>query len=159
MRVRLSLAALPKGVYAALVVIVAGVLAVNAAALSVLDLFSPAMPECNDDWVEENLVEWFVDEDATDLFKLLADSGLGKAAIDLLRKQEFAVVGARTITRQADVHSATCEAWIHGKKLAPGPSLQEDSQELASVSYEVYLTDDGDPYVKLLEMKLVDFDG
>ena len=113
---------------------------------------SASMPDCNDDWVEDYLIKWFKDDDSTGVFEVLTGAGYADRAATF-RNQEFSIVGARTVSREAGVNSATCEAWIHGRKLT-GTELGQAVEALAGVSYEVYLTDDGEPYVKLIEMEL-----
>lgn len=111
-----------------------------AAMLAALVAGCVGMPDCNDDWIEDSLIEWYAEDDGKGIFSWLA--GILDDRISPFRNQEFAVVGARIVGR-IGVDSATCEASIHGRKLTDSGELRQGIEALEELSYEVSLTADG----------------
>ena len=64
--------------------------------------------------------------------------------------QDFRVVAVRTVSKDADVGSVTCEASLHGRQLegADG-SLGDAVVQIARLEYESYVDADGEVWVSL----------
>ena len=105
-----------------------------------------AAPKCNDDWVKETVIDL-----AKDGHTNTAKIGFGPEVADAFANQEFQLIAVRTTALAEDVGTSTCEAEFHGRKMKVVTGELKDQVEfISNVSYEAYLTDDGDHYVRLL---------
>lgn len=108
---------------------------------------SGSVPDCNDNWVEEAVLEFFVEGSRAELAGALPEE-----TVEMFVSQNFSVVAARTVSRPEGVELASCEAEIHGRKFeADYSALKPEAEFITNTAYEVYLTDDGDPYVRSLD--------
>lgn len=99
-------------------------------------------PQCNDDWVKETVTELLVES-----YRERSASFKGKEAF---LSQKFELAAVRTLAQREDLGSSTCEAQLHGRKAAHGSDSLSDEAVTFYLSYETYLTDDGEHYVRLL---------
>lgn len=105
-----------------------------------------AAPKCNDDGVKETVVD-LAKEGHINAAKIAFSSEVA----DAFANQEFQLIAVRTTALAEDVGTSTCEAQLHGRKMTVGTGELKDQIEfINNVSYETYLTDDGEPYVRLL---------
>ena len=109
--------------------------------------FWPAgMPACNDAWVEQASLEWYKESTHEGLVAVY-----GANVADTFVGQSFRLENARTVERDESVDRAVCSVELYGRKLAASGGLQEQVEWITQLSYEVYLNEDGEPYVSSLD--------
>jgi len=72
--------------------------------------------------------------------------------VNLFLDQPFVLKAVRRMPDESNETTNVCECELHGRKLdAAGTSLLNQTEWLQSVAYEVYLTEDDEVWVQLLE--------
>ena len=108
---------------------------------------SAGLPECSDLQVTAKVRSLLKDEYRRDLA-----AELPTESIEVFVDQVLELKAVRRVESESESNSRVCECELHGRKFdASWVALQESPESLQNVSYEVFVSEDDEVWVQLLE--------